>query len=234
MQRSVNHRFMPGLRFAGTWQYAMHAPSDRVRWAALPMAQAVGSDDMHALHDLCGAWWCARRCTAVLQQRPWRSVQLPPDLPALPSASEVAGVLQALLPGWHVLAQHFPALAPLHCAQALLHGGCSLLWLEAARHDGILPSAFWAWVMGVERYPAPPASARPRTHLEAPMPTPLLPRTLLALPFGSTSAWPGGHPSRVQIDPSGRCTVDSPDMPWRECRWLGGVTVERAAPAGLT
>ena len=64
MPRSPIRTFMPGLRFDTQWRYEVGTQTRKTRWATLPTVP-----DAQCLPDPLGAWWCARRCAAVLRQR---------------------------------------------------------------------------------------------------------------------------------------------------------------------
>lgn len=123
----ITHHFTPGLRFDALWKYAIRTPAGRARWARLPLGQAEC-----VVSDPHGAWWCARRCAAVLRREAWQSVNLPPGLPLQPESGKVALALNALVPRCQVVLNDSAAQAPLRpCTDALLAGGSALLQLQS-------------------------------------------------------------------------------------------------------
>ena len=149
------HRFMPGLQFDGLWRYAVGKESE-VHWQDMPLEP--GLLPRASSGDPEGAWWCVRRCVAVLGRQPWRAVHPPHRLLPHPSVVEVAEVLQRLLPSWAVRVEPSVTPDPMEAAaRALEQGGCTLVRLAAHRRRQ--PTGCWAWVVGVE------AQARARSML---------------------------------------------------------------------
>lgn len=208
----ITHLFTPGLRFATRWTYQTRMPSGRMHWARLPLEP----DDADGI-DPQGAWWCSRRCAAVLLCRPWQAVRMPGGLPPQPEAHKVAQVLAALLPGWQVVLPAHAAQAPVQpCAQALCLGGSALLLLEpeACAGQPQPQHRFWAWVVGVElqekRQRADPASRAGSSYASA----------LLTVPFGWPMPGVSGYSARVRMYGSGLCHVEGLHGQWHTCRCL--------------
>lgn len=213
----ITHHFTPGLRFDARWKYAARTASGRAYWSRLPLAQPDAGN-----HDPHGAWWCVRRCAAVLQREMWQSVDLPAGMPLRPDPEDVALALGALMPRWQVMLDTSGEQRLLqHCTQALLAGGGAVLQLQSEALHRRPQSTFWAWAVGVEMHqkmlhtPVAPWSTR-----RAPRPG-----ALLTIPFGWSMPWACGYAARLQMNRSGRCDVDGIDGQWRECRCLAAVTV---------
>jgi hypothetical protein len=154
------HRFMPGLRFDGLWRYAVRESESTLRWDELPLESEVS----RASGDPDGAWWCVRRCVAVLGQRAWRLVLPPQALQRCPSIAQVERVLHTLLPGWDLGTEQGGALASMNAiVRALEQGGSALvrLVLQGPRRQGVC----WAWVVGVEMRARAPVQAQERALL---------------------------------------------------------------------
>ena len=222
MPRSPIRTFMPGLRFDTQWRYEVGTQTRKTRWATLPTVP-----DAQCLPDPLGAWWCARRCAAVLRQRAWLQVQLPLQLTPQPGPQELAQVLALLLPGWKAQLENFPALAPLRCAQAMQRGGSAMLLLEMPGHRFRHPALFWTWVIGMERSPLRLRSAKNLTRLEPHPPAQPLPETLLAMPARRSRPGANRHVTRIQMDATGRCISDDAAWPLDGCRWLACITLEQ-------
>lgn len=218
----ITHHFTPGLHFAARWKYAARAPSGRACWSRLPLGQPdAGRADPH------GAWWCVRRCAAVLRREMWQSVDLPPGMPLRPGPEDVALALHALMPRWQVQlsagagAGHSPLQS---CTRALLAGGGAVLQLQSEALHRCPQSTFWAWVIGVEMHQRMlPAPVKPWPSCRAPRPV-----ALLAIPFGWSMPWACGYAARVQVNRDGHCDVDGIDGQWRECRCLAAITLSPA------
>lgn len=225
----ATHRFTPGLRFDRFWQYQTLTTTGAAHWSQLPLAPGP-----HDALDPNGAWWCSRRCAAVLLRRRWQAMHMPPSLPAQPGAADVARVLQGLLPGWQVAlyrqqAQAVQAVPPLQggqggqgpqqalpaCAQALDQGGCGLLLLQSLQGGRYAQRTFWAWVMGIELQ----ESAR-RAYRGQPGS-----RALLAMPFGGTAPW--ACSALVRLRPFGgeMYLLDSQQGPCGESRCLAAIAL---------
>jgi hypothetical protein len=243
----ITHRFLPGLRFDTLWRYLARTPSGGRRWALLPLGAEYGVEV-----DPYGAWWCVRRCAAVLSQRRWQDMRLPPALSPHPLADEVGQFLRSQLPGWRVASHEGRPLDPVPvCAQALSQGGSALLQLQCLGHSPRPQRRFWVWVVGVEwqesLMPAWSMAASGATRQGflaafAPRmpPVPPRPRCLLTVPFGLGMPWSSGYTARVQMDRrdkgnerdgQNRCQVDAADGQWRECLCLTAVVVA-PGPAG--
>ncbi|MCX7507642.1 hypothetical protein OSS46_19755 [Delftia tsuruhatensis] len=220
--KSAVRTFMSGLRFDTQWRYAVCTPSRRTRWATLPAVP-----DAQCLPDPLGAWWCARRCAAVLRQRAWLQVQLPLQLTPQPGPQELAQVLALLLPGWRAQLENFPALAPLRCAQAMQRGGSAMLLLEMPGHRFRDPAVFWMWVIGMERSPQRLRPAKNPKGLQPSPPAQPLPEALLAMPARRSKPGASRHVTRIQMDATGRCISDDAAWPLDGCRWLACITLER-------
>lgn len=216
----ITHHLTPGLRFAARWKYAARAPSDRACWSRLPLGQPdAGRVDPH------GAWWCVRRCAAVLRREVWQSVDLPPGMPLRPGPEDVAMALHALMPRWQVQLSAGAGHSPLQsCTRALLAGGGAVLQLQSEALNRRPQSTFWAWVIGVEMHQRMlPAPVKPWPSCRAPRPV-----ALLAIPFGWSMPWACGYAARVQVNRDGHCDVDGIDGQWRECRCLAAITLSPA------
>ncbi|CAC9688171.1 Uncharacterised protein [Delftia tsuruhatensis] len=70
----ATHRFTPGLRFDRFWQYQTLTTTGAAHWSQLPLAPGP-----HDALDPNGAWWCSRRCAAVLLRRRWQAMHMPPQ-----------------------------------------------------------------------------------------------------------------------------------------------------------
>lgn len=77
MPSSVVHRFIPGLRFEDSLTYQTCTQSGQTGRDCVSLEP---ENPEHYAGQ--GVWWCARRCAAVLQRQPWRTVRLPPHRPA--------------------------------------------------------------------------------------------------------------------------------------------------------
>lgn len=145
----LEQRYLQGLRFAGTWEYPVALPSGRRRWQTLPLLEA--SPARTADPDPQGAWWCIRRCAAVMGQQSWRLLRTAKQCSPQPEAAQVVQALQELLPNCLVHAPSFPSELPMaHIARLLHHGGCALLQLGFMPRIGNTATVYWAWVVGVE------------------------------------------------------------------------------------
>lgn len=215
----LTHRFTPGLRFDGLWTYTARMHSGRTYWAQLPAIRAGGM----AATDPQRAWWCVRQCVAVLNRRPWRSVRLPPGLPAQPECGDVALALSAMLVNWNVkvLDEPWPRAPLLRSTDALLAGGCSLLQLEAEDSSDGVHAVYWAWVIGVEMH----ERLRRAMRISA-FEMPGRPRALLIWPFGSQSPLAWNHALRVTVDDEGLCDVDGIDARGSQYRCMATITLE--------
>lgn len=154
------HHFMQGLCFDGLWRYAVRESESTLRWDEL----SLESGTSRASGDPEGAWWCARRCVAVLGQRAWRLVRPPQALQRCPSIAQVERVLHTMLPGWDLRAEQGRGPASMNAiVQALEQGGCALvrLVLQGPRRQGVC----WAWVVGVEMRARAPLQAQERALL---------------------------------------------------------------------
>lgn len=213
----LTHRFAPGLRFDGLWNYAARTPSGRTYWARLPATRAGGV----AAADPQRAWWCVRQCVAVLNRRPWHSAHLPSGLPAQPECGDVALALGAMLEDWNVKVLHEPSTqAPLlRSTNALLAGGCSLLQLQAEDSSDGAQAVFWAWVIGVEMH-----ERFQRAKRISAFEMPGRPRALLVWPFGSPLAW--NHALRVTVDDKGLCDAQGIDARGSRYRCTATITLE--------
>ena len=216
----ITHRFTPGLRFDTFWRYLTYTPSGEAYWAHLPLS--TGARDAI---DPNGAWWCSRRCAAVLLHRPWQAMRMPSGLPAQPSATEVTQVMEQLLPGWQVL-HHTqsalndkagPGLIP-PCAQALEQGGSAVLLLHCTGRKWLAQRTFWAWVVGIEM------QERQETAYTAQR----ISRALLTVPFGWPMPWSSGYTARVWMHSPGECQVDGIYGQWRQSRCLAAIAVSPA------
>jgi len=177
------HRFVRGLRFDGSWQYAVRMASGRQSWRELPLTLNPGA--RARMDDPDGAWWCVRRCVAVLRGAPWGSVRLPPGLSPRPDAQEAGRVLGSMLPGWMPLSPQDMCASLEGASHALGWGGCALvrLKLSAAHRSAVC----WAWVVGVE--------VQERV------------RALLVVGPQWPPCWGCGYGARVMADPRGACHV---------------------------
>lgn len=230
----ITHHFTPGLRFDTLWEYQTSKPSGGTRWAPLPMS--LGKRDGV---DAQGAWWCCRRCAAVLLRRPWRAMGMPSGLPMQPGADEVAQVLGQLLPGWQVARPAHATQAPvLPCARALDQGGSALLLLQSGAAEGRAQHLCWAWVVGVEwqarRGPAVGgtdcgAACRPASGAPAEAGLRMHPQALLTVPFGWPMPGSIGYAARVRMQGPGQCQVDGIHGQRSESRCLAAITL---APPG--
>lgn len=232
----ITHHFTPGLRFDTFWKYQTLTPSGSTHWAHLPLSTGTRDDlDPH------GAWWCSRRCAAVLLRRPWQAMRMPYGLPAQPGAAEVVQALGELLPGWQVAQPAYAAQAPVKpCAQALDQGGSALLLLQSAPRGGQVQRTYWAWVVGVELQekrpradPACRAMALPACRKPAgpPLAAGMRPysRALLAVPFGWPMPMSAGYTARVCMQGPGRCHVDGILGQRSESRCLAAIAVSPPA-----
>jgi hypothetical protein len=219
----ITHSFLPGLRFDTLWRYQTLTPSGSLRWAVLPLGHLEHHDvDPH------GAWWCARRCAAVLGQHPWQSIRLPQAMPPHPCASEVGRVLGYQLPGWQVQHNEYMAQDPVpSCAQALNQGGSALLQmqLQSQGPGALARRIFWTWIVGVEWQ-----QTFRRAWMASDLHAPAQPRCLLAVPFGLSMPWSSGYTARVQVNEEGHCQLDAIDGQWRESLCLATVTLAPPAP----
>lgn len=224
---SVAHRFVPGLRFEDVLTYRAGAQADQAGWAPLPLDPETPED---FIDD--GAWWCVRRCAAVLLRRPWKDLQLQPHWPVrsptqrplMPVAGDVARTLWSLMPGWDVVCCHADtALDPVAaCGPALLAGGSALLLLQSQEVDERSPSRFWAWVVGLEM-PGGVAWA-PGRSASAGGPQAQV-RALLTIPFGWPMPSSCGYAARVQRNKEGLCDVGGISGRWHMSRCQAVITL---------
>lgn len=231
----ITHHFTPGLRFDTFWKYQTLTPSGNTHWTHLPLSTGTRDDlDPH------GAWWCSRRCAAVLLRRSWQATRMPYGLPVQPGAADVEQVLGALLPGWQVAQPAHAAQAPVTpCTRALHQGGCAMLLLQSTPQAGQVTQTqrtYWAWVVGVELQqsrqrtaPATPAAGRAASGEATgpPLAAGLRPhsRALLAVPFGWAKPWSAGYTARIRMHGPGQCHVDGIYGQRHECRCLSAITL---------
>lgn len=236
MPACVIHRFIPGLRFEGSLAYQTCTQAGQTGWDCLPLEPEDPEDYAGQ-----GVWWCARRCAAVLLRQPWRSMRLPPHLPARQpwglDVDEVARVLQCLMPCWPVVCHAGAVDNPVTaCAPALLDGGSALLLMQSQESGGRSPHRFWAWVMGLEtrrdraggRGGCAPPWACWRDAGQADGPEQI--QALLTLPFGWSMPWSCGYGARVQMNSQGLCDVGGICGQRHLARCLAAIAL--APPAG--
>lgn len=224
---SVVHRFVPGMRFEDVLVYQTCAHTGPAGWEPLPL-------DPETCEDFAddGAWWCVRRCAAVLHRRPWKDLQLQPHLPVhlsaqrplAPDVSDVARTLWSLMPGWDVVCcDAQTGLDPVTaCAPALLAGGSALLLLQSQEVDDRSLRRFWAWVVGLE-LPGGAAWA-PGRSASAGGPQAQV-RALLTIPFGWPMPSSCGYAARVQRNKEGLCDVGGISGRWHMSRCQAVITL---------
>lgn len=199
----LEHRYLQGLRFAGAWAYPMTLPSGRRRWQTLPLLEP--SSVRTADHDPQGAWWCVRRCAAVMGQRSLRSLRAVQQWSPAPEAAQVAQALQELLPSCLVYPSHlFSELPMAHIARLLDNGGCALLRLAFMPYAGNTAKVYWAWVVGVE-------TCCFVTRGEAPAITKETLQALLLVGQRWAAPWGSGFGAKLQRAGTERCMLCSVD-----------------------
>ena len=140
------HHYMQGLRFEGSWTYHVTTPFGRKHWHELPPLDV----SEHFDSDPQGAWWCMRRCMAVLERRAWRSSPALPSEPLL-EVAEMVVQLQALLPNHRVHTSHASGKPLLHqVAEAMQNGGCALVRFVSTSQAIGTSQTHWLWAVGAE------------------------------------------------------------------------------------
>lgn len=138
--RTMLH-FMAGLRFEGLWRYAVRrTPGGRHVWQRL-LCEMREVPSPPTAADPEGAWWCARRCAAVLGQLPWETMCKVPTPSAAPA--QLAQALGPVLPACRL---QILSTCQVRALEGVLASGGGLLvrlHRQGARH--------WVWVVGIER-----------------------------------------------------------------------------------
>ncbi len=203
----LRHRFMPGLQFDGPWRYAV-GQEPEVHWQEMPLEPGLLSRASSG--DPEGAWWCVRRCVAVLGRQTWRTVHPPQRLSARPPMEEVGEVLQRLLPQWALRVEEGAIRDLMGTASlALERGGCALVRL--ALHRGRQPAGCWAWVVGTEV----------RAHL----------RSMLVVGPRWSVPWGCGYGARVMVDGQGGYQLRGTDGQYLQGTGMEMLTLMQAPPA---
>lgn len=140
------HRYVHGLRLDGIWEYRVRTAAGTWRWKALPLLEAKAS-----LDDPDGAWWCVRRCAALMAQQGLHAIRLPTRRAPAPETTEVVQVLQAMLPRCKVHQLDIDVENPIvDLAQVLEGRGCALLRLDRGAGANGASTACWLWMVGIE------------------------------------------------------------------------------------
>jgi len=201
---STVHYFMAGLRFEGLWRHAVRrTPGGRLAWLRLPCEEHEAAVQPTA--DPEGAWWCARRCVAVLGQLPWNALSSW-DAARDPSPAPVplALALEQALP-----ASRAQILPPPKCQawalEGVLESGGGLLvrlHRQGAMH--------WVWVVGAERRGCS--------------------QSLLVVAPPWLAPWGCGYGARLRIQRQGRWALRGTDGQRLEGLGLEGLSVLPRGP----
>lgn len=207
-QRLV-HRYMPGIRFDGLWEYQVANSSGELRWSFLPMDEGdAGRDDPD------GLGWCLCKCIAVTTQRPLLKVV---DVERLLAHLMDMGDWKATQAGYEVV--HVKKSAEItmdSVARLLEEGGCVLMKIEkrGKKRQPEKVEATWVWVVGVEFQIAPQDPLPKDGTVNSVV------RSLLTVWKTNAPPWASGYGARLSLLKEEECLMSSTDGHWLQGRCM--------------
>lgn len=214
----LQHRYMAGLRFNGSWESQVRARAGQWRWKAFDLWEPSSRETREL--DPQGAWWCVRQCSALMGQRSRTSPQLPKLRSPCPEPSEM---LQALLPSCNALELNTDDAEgpPGHFIDELVatieKQGCALLRFEAAARPSVPSRVRWVWMVGTE--------ARVGDNSLS---------ALLVVGPHWPAPWGSGFGARAHALPDGSWKICSVDGEVMQGQLTGCITAGPAAGGSLT
>ena len=146
----LQHRYMAGLRFNGSWEYQVQARAGQWRWKAMdlwePSSEMLESDPQ-------GAWWCVRQCSALVSRRSRASSQLPKPRSPCPEPSEMLQELPLSCKARELNTDDAEGTLGRYIDDLLAtieKQGCALLRFEATARASEPSRVRWVWMVGTE------------------------------------------------------------------------------------